>query len=113
MTRSRSLVRVALASGIFLAIATAAEPPQRPAAEDALDSTPAPARVDPAEPAREGAGLPSAAQAEAWHAGARPPGEVPPGVVVRAALRTPTPGKGERAGDPHRAIEIVWNAPGS
>jgi hypothetical protein len=118
--RLRSLVGPALASGLFLAMGTAAEPPQRPdavapAAEDALDSSPAPVRAEPPEPAREAPDLPPAAQSGAWRGGARPPGEVPAGVVVRAALRTPAPGKraGERSSEPPRAIEIVWNAPGS
>jgi len=115
------MAALAMAAGVFLATGTAAEPPQpAPAAEavaeGALDTFLLPELAATPEPARAAPQVPEPAQSAVWRGGARPPGEVPAGVVVRAALRTPSPGKRRAdrdASEPPRVIEIVWNAPGS
>ncbi len=112
---------------VLLAMGTAAEPtpqlvPQAlaPAEGEALDASPAPGSAEAAPPqqVQPSGELPAAARSAVWRAGARPPGDVPPSVVVRTAMRkgsvaasAPRSGAPETEGP--RAIEIVWNAPGS
>lgn len=52
-----------------------------------------------------------------WREAARPPAEVPPTAIVRAAKRDKVGGAAKRraAGQPQRPepVEIIWHAPGS
>ncbi len=78
--------------------------------------------VSPAPLAREAA-TPVPAKASAWHAGARPPSDVPPTAIVRAAERTEKEEKeagaarrkaeARTAENPPPPVEIIWHAPGS
>ncbi len=132
-------MKLAATLGVFLAVAAAAAdpPPERAAAskaaaaEGALDVAPAPrgdaaprpapARVPSgaAEPTKSSPGLPPAARSGAWRSGARPPGEVPANVMVRAATRKDSAAQKARQGSPCasadacRVLEIIWNAPGT
>jgi hypothetical protein len=116
-----------LALAFSLAMRTVAEPPTggapaplAPAQGEALDVSPAPekaaARATP-ERVRPAPELPPAARSGAWRAGARPPGDVPANVVVRAAMRQSAGAKARPGGGPEtenpRVIEIIWHAPGS
>lgn len=94
--------RVLLALALLVAVAVAAEevapPALRPSA--AVSTQPARARL------------------AAWRAGARPPGQVPPTAIVRAAARgTEKDGAdapaGARESGGRPTVEILWNAPGS
>ncbi len=127
MTILRPPLPLALVSAMFLAAATAAEPPRAgpgapvPAEDGALDAAPAPgseAAAATPEKARKPAELPPAARTGVWRGGAKRPGDAPPAAVVRAAQRKPSPNakSRQRSGpeaEASRTIEIVWNAPGS
>ena len=111
-----------LAAGVALATGTAAGPPEspppaRPPDGDAAQrSSPAQAEGAASDGVRASPELPPAARAGAWRSGARPPGDVPATMFIRAAAHERGP-DGKRAarpgGDPSKEIEIVWHAPGS
>jgi hypothetical protein len=95
------------AAGLFALVATAAGEP--PAVETAPPPRPAAEKAAPADGARP--------RLATWRESARPPAEVPPTALVRAAKRKGTPGAARTRGGPQAArpepVEIIWHAPGS
>jgi hypothetical protein len=72
----------------------------------------------PPAPAQDAAAVPPKPRLAAWRAGARPPSDVPPTAIVKAARKDEKPGAGPvrkagAAADPEPSVEIIWHAPGS